>query len=391
MQTVRPLMFVGAGLLVVGSLLGARLFSHGAGGGTDSTTKSPVTLPNVKDGPGMIVIGYADSDPPPVDYKLPPTLATGQIEQVFVKPGDEVKVRKIRLFGGTLKIGDPLYKFDSTLQEADLRIAENAITTAQGKLAEAKGAIGTHSTERELALLAVKNAEFKVKQSLRTWQIAEKNTREGLSTVATSAQDLELRLRNDPKLFELESAWAIAEKEWDLKKEQLKGLESAKKDKLEPLVAQAESEVQRYEAQAQKARLVVDLCMVRAKTDGIVERVYARPGEGMGLSTREPAVILVPAGPRVVRAEVEAEFAHRIGQDKLRREVIISDHTDAKLTYKGVVKYIPNVFLPRRNSDAGFVPNETRVLEVVVEVADPNPAGKPPLRVGQKVRVNFGP
>jgi hypothetical protein len=30
------------------------------------------------------------------------------------------------------------------------------------------------------------------------------------------------------------------------------------------------------------------------------------------------------------------------------------------------------------------------VLEVVITVTDPAPAGKPPLRVGQKVRVNFG-
>jgi multidrug efflux pump subunit AcrA (membrane-fusion protein) len=383
MRTVRPLVFIGGVLLLVGSLLGARLFSHGAGGGTDSTTKSPTPVANVKDGPGMIVIGYADSDPPPVKYGLPPTLATGQIEQVFVKPGDEVRVRKIRLFGGTIKIGDPLYKFDSSLQEADLKQAEEAIKEARAKLEEAKGAIGTYAIEMDLAQLAVKTAESKVELSAKAYRIFYVNTFESLGS--------DEKVKNDARTFESYCAKVNAERELDLKRAQLKGLEAARKDKLEPLVAQAEAAVQRTEVLAQKARLVVDLCTVRAKTDGIVERVYARPGEGMGISTREPAVILVPAGPRVVRAEVEAEFAHRIGQDKLRREVLISDHTDPKLTYKGIVTYIPNVFLPRRNSDAGFVPNETRVLEVVVEVAEPNPAGKPPLRVGQKVRVNFGP
>ena len=39
----------------------------------------------------------------------------------------------------------------------------------------------------------------------------------------------------------------------------------------------------------------------------------------------------------------------------------------------------------------GLLVNDTRVLEARVVVTDPNPTGKHPLRVGQKVRVNFGP
>jgi hypothetical protein len=101
-------------------------------------------------------------------------------------------------------------------------------------------------------------------------------------------------------------------------------------------------------------------------------------------------MILIPAGPRVVRAEVEAEFAHRVGQDKLGKTVTIYDHTDPNVVYKGVVKRIGTTFLPKRNYEGGLVPNETKVLEALIEVTDPNPRGMPPLRVGQKVRVNFG-
>jgi hypothetical protein len=92
----------------------------------------------------------------------------------------------------------------------------------------------------------------------------------------------------------------------------------------------------------------------------------------------------------VIRTEVEAEFAPRIGDDKLGKTVTITDHSDPKLTYQGIVRRIPKVFLPRRSTDSGFIANDTRVLEVIVEVVDANPPGKPPLKVGQKVRVNFG-
>src|SRR5262249_37588020 len=102
------------------------------------------------------------------------------------------------------------------------------------------------------------------------------------------------------------------------------------------------------------------------------------------------AVILIPSGPRIVRAEVEAEFVHRIGPDKKGKEVTIADHFDGKLTYKGVVREIGTAFIQKRNAGDGFGMNDTRILEVVVDATDPNPPGKPSLKVGQKVRVNFG-
>src|SRR5207248_2163958 len=83
--------------------------------------------------------------------------------------------------------------------------------------------------------------------------------------------------------------------------------------------------------------------------------------------------------------EVEAEFAHRVTQDMLNRAVTITDHADGKLAYKGTVKRIGTAFLPKRSTADGFIQNDTRVLEAVVEVAEPMPAHLPPLRVGQKV------
>lgn len=388
LHKVRPLLLVLGGLLVIGSLLGARLLAPGAGGGTvEAGQKSALPVATGKEGTGPVVLGYADSDPSPVGYGLPPILQSGEIEKVFVNPGDEVKVRTVRLFGGTLKVGDPLYKFDTTIQEADLKTAERAVDAANAELKAAEGMKDEHAKKVNLQTQAVAVADLKVKLANDAWRLGVTNTRESYKTIGKPQADWDEALSKEPKIFELYSAHELAQKARDVEQAKLESLKSADMDLV---VGKAKAEVKRYQSLVQKARSAIDMCTVRAKQAGTIERVSARPGEVMGISTREPAVILVPAGPRVVRAEVEAEFAHRVGQDKIGKRVTIYDNTDPKITYKGIVKRIPNVFLPKRTSEGGFIPNETRVLEAVIEVSDANPPGQPPLRVGQKVRVDFG-
>jgi hypothetical protein len=112
-------------------------------------------------------------------------------------------------------------------------------------------------------------------------------------------------------------------------------------------------------------------------------------GTTLGVGTRDPALWLVPGGSRIVRAEVEAEFAHRVTNDLLDKEVVIKDHTDQSLTYRGKVVRIGDTFMPK-HSPEGILGNDTRVLPVEIEVLDAKPKGKPPLRVGQRVRVQLG-
>jgi len=377
LRKARPLLFVTGGLLVIGSLLGARLLTHGSGGATDLGKAAPPPT-NGEKGSGPVVLGFVDSDPPPVAHGLPPVLQSGEIVEMFVKQGDEVKA------------GAKLYKFDTTILEADLNTALRAVDTAAANVNKAKGAVVLHGKKVDLQKQMVAAAETKVKLSHDAWQLAENNLKDGYKAAGFDPAGWAGRLKNEVKLFELYKDHTVAQLERDLQKAQLADLEAARENQVDKLVAEAEAEVKRYDTLVAKARSAILLCTVTAKVAGTVERVNVSPGEVMGISTRTPAVVLVPAGPRVVRAEVEAEFAHRIGTDRIGKEVTIFDNSDPKLTYKGVVRQISGSFLAKRGMDGGFVPNETRVLEAVVEVADPSPPGRPPLRVGQKVRVNFG-
>lgn len=372
----RPFLYVLGVVVVVGSLLGARLLSPGSGGGSSDPTQPKSAIPtNGKAGSGPVVIGYVDTDPGPVAHGLPPVLQSGTVMKVHVKQGDEVQK------------GAPLYEFDSRLQKADLENALAAVATARAKVDEARAGVEKHKKDIEVQELAVEVAKKEVELKLNAWKLGVTNAKESYKTAGYPENTWEERLSKEPAIFTLYSAHVVSEQ--NLKLQQLK-LDTLKSLTVDAVVMEAQSEVKRYESLVEKAKLAVDLCVVKAEVSGTVEQINISPGTVLGISTRTVAVWLIPSGPRVVRAEVEAEFAHRVTQEKIGKEVTIYDHADGKITYKGTVRQIGGSFLPKRFGNDGLVGSDTRVLEAVIDVTDPAPAGKPPLRVGQKVRVNFG-
>jgi multidrug resistance efflux pump len=383
LRLMRPLLLTAAAVVVVGSLLGARLLGPGGGGGTDSSGKSPA--PTGKEIVGTVVIGDADSDPPPARYGLPPVLQSGQIAEVFVKQGDEVKA------------GDRLYKFDARPLEEKLAVAEAAVAIARSELAKAQGAADLHATTVALQEQAVEAAKQSVKLAKEAREVGVWNKKDFYKGSGIDPALWEERLKNEPELFKLYVEHAKSEIEHKLAEAKLAAVKAAKDKQLDRVVAVAEAEVRRYEAVAHEAKSAVEMCTVTARRDGTVERVSVSPGDVMGISSVAPALVLIPSGPRVVRARVEAEFAHKVGPNQIKRIVTIQDFTDPKVTYQGEVRGIGGSFLPRRANEGAIVQNETRSLEVVIEVLPPErenprpPANRPPLRVGQQVRVTFAP
>jgi len=327
---------------------------------------------------GTVVLGTADSDPPPARYGLPPVLQSGQVAEVFVKQGD------------TVKAGDKLYRFNSQMLEAKLKEAQEAVGIARAKLAEAQGEADLHATTVVLQEQAVKAAQRSVELTLDARKVGEWNKKEFYKGQGVAAERWPELLKNEPELFDLYVKHAKAEIELGLSKAKLDAVKAAQEKKLSRVVAVAEAEIKRYEAMVDEAKTAVEMCTVTAKMDGMVERVSVSPGDVMGISTTAPALILIPSGRRVVRAEVEAEFAHKVGPNQIGRTVTVHDFTDPRVSYQGVVRGpLGGSFLPRRANEGAIVQNETRVLEVVIEVTNPEPPGRPPLRVGQRVRVIF--
>jgi multidrug resistance efflux pump len=368
LRKTRPV-FITLGLaLGIATLIGARSLTHG----TDATAKPDAP----RSGGGPVVLGLVDSDPPPVDYRLPPVLASGTVVKVYVKDGDEVRADQ------------PLYEFDTTIQKQDVKRAETAVETARAKVKEAEEGARQHGELIKLAEAKVKAAKRLVELRHAQYKLVEDKLEEFYKNVEKYPESEWPKLkRRDATLYSanVDYETAVTGLSYaEQSRDQLKAVDPQVQVKV------AEAAVEQARAELDKAKVAVDLCVVRAKTAGTVEQITIGPGTAMGVATRAPALWLIPAGPRVVRAEIEAEFAHRVGSDIVGKTVTIADHTDPKLTYTGVVRRVPNVFLLKRASADNFLGGDTRVIEAVIEVSDPAPAKQPPLRVGQRVRVNLG-
>jgi multidrug resistance efflux pump len=371
LRKMRPVLIVLGLVLAIGSMVGARALTHGGSG--DASAKPPDTGP--RSASGLYVIGYVDTDPSPVQYGLPPVLQSGTIAKVHVKDGDEVKV------------GQLLYDFDATIQKRDVERAVAAVEYAKAKVDEAKELAKQHGGLIEVAEAGVEAAKEKENLWAEHYRLVNTNLEDYYRTEMFKPETWPGRKKSDPNLYKANVEYATAVSERKLKEADLRRMKAMNP---QVKVKEAEAAVKQAEAEQAKAQSAVDLCAVKAKTAGTIEQITIGPGTTLGVGTRTPALWLIPAGPRVVRAEVESEFAHRVGPNIEGKAVTISDHTNPKLTYGGIVRRPGTTFLAKRGNPDGFLGGDTRVIEVVVEVPDHAPVGKPPLRVGQRVRVNLG-
>lgn len=370
LRKMRPVLLALGLAIGIGTLIGARNLANGSNG--EPSTKAGDS-PKANGGP--VVLGLVDTDPQPVPYGLPPVLQSGTVSLLHVKEGDDVKVDQ------------PLYEFDATLQKQDVKRAEAAIATADTKVKEAREFVKQHTANIKLAENAAKAAERKVGLAKQYYDFIDSNLEKSYKADGKPPETWKELKKSSADLLKANVDYDAAVHDKDLaeqRRDQLKDADPTVK------VKEAEAAVEQAKAELAKAKIAVDLCVVKARTAGTIEQVSISPGTTLGISTRTPALWLIPAGPRVVRAEVEAEFAHRVGTDIVGKSVTIYDHSDPKLTYTGVVRRVPPVFLLKRANAENFLGSDTRVIEAVIEVSDPSPAGRPPLRVGQRVRVNLG-
>ena len=146
----------------------------------------------------------------------------------------------------------------------------------------------------------------------------------------------------------------------------------------------ARQAVVRLEALLAQAQKGLDECMVKAPDNGTVLRLLVNPGEILGLPAQQPAIIFAPAGPWVVRAEVEQEFA---GNVQVGQQVQVEDDTNVEPLGRGKVSEVSNWFLPRRfQSQDPTRQNASRTLECIIALQPDHPL----LRIGQRVRVRIG-
>jgi multidrug resistance efflux pump len=152
-------------------------------------------------------------------------------------------------------------------------------------------------------------------------------------------------------------------------------------------VRQADEALTLARQRADEARLALKRCALEAPADGTVLRVAVTKGAILGPQTRQAPVLFAPTGPRIVRAEVDQEFAHRV---QVSMTAVITDEANSQVVWQGRVKRLGAAYLPKRSAGGpesfSLSGSEPRVLECLVEL-DP---GQPAPLLGQRVRVSIG-
>jgi multidrug resistance efflux pump len=164
-----------------------------------------------------------------------------------------------------------------------------------------------------------------------------------------------------------------------------KRLEQLKLEDPQIDISRAESDVEAKKAQLDQARFALEECALRSPAAGKVLRILVSKGEMLGSQPKQPAMQFCPVSPRIVRAEVEQEFADRVA---LGQKAEIEDDTSTGRIWQGKVIRISDWYTHRRSILLEPLQvNDVRTLECIVRLDRDDTS----LRIGQRVRVHLVP
>ncbi len=299
-------------------------------------------------------LGYADLEQGVTPlYPLQP----GRVVKVFVQDSDAVSE------------GAPLFALDDTTAKADVDAAEADLAAAKLQVDQAKLLQPQHQ------------AQIDAQQ-----QVVDARKQEAAAARA-KADEADKLNRSETHAVSDEAARAADDQakaaEATVRAEEAK-LHLLQLDDPSIAVRQAESAVQgKRSALLRKAQQGLLECTVLAPAKGIVERIQVGVGEALGPTPQQPAVLFAADGPRIIRTEVEQEWAQHVA---LNQSATVGDFSGNGPTWHGRVTRISDWFAHKRSmllEPLQF--NDVRTLECIVTL-DP---GQPPVRIGQRMRVTL--
>jgi multidrug resistance efflux pump len=302
--------------------------------------------------PGVVALGYVDLEHG-VSSLFP--IQSGRVAEVMAHENDRVEA------------GAALLRLDDT--DARLQVAEAkvALETAEANLATARKLPEQHAAKLDQQRGAAEAAEQRLAAARtllgRKQQLAKLN--QISPEDATAAQD---------QVNELQAA-ARAEAA-RLRELQLH----------DPAVdvRRAELNVTAMQTKLDQAQHALDECTLKAPRAGCLLRIVVGPGEVLSSQTKQAAILFAPDGTRLVRAEVDQEFAGRVHQGQ---PAVVEDDAASGQRWTGRVLRIADWYHSRRTIlKEPAPPLDVRTVECLIELD----AGQAQPRLGQRVRVTIG-
>jgi HlyD family secretion protein len=275
----------------------------------------------------------------------------GVVVEVLVEVGDEVKA------------GAPLFRLDDRELRGELEVKRAAVAQSRSELVR----LEAEPRQEKIPVVAASVDEA---QALVAREVdALKRVEETFARKVATEQEL---IERREALAAAKAALARSQADLDL-------LEAGAWQYDRDVAKAAQS---RAEAEAAKIEIELDRLVVRALVAGRVLQVNVRPGEFVGTPANQPLVILGNTDRLHVRVDIDEYDIPRF-QTGSRAAAVprgsLQEHYPLEF-----VRVEPFV-VPKKSLTGDTTERvDTRVLQVIYEF---DPAGRPPLFVGQQVEV----
>lgn len=280
----------------------------------------------------------------------------GRVTEVLVKEGDRIKK------------GDLLVRLDRRYEESRVEQARADLRGAEIELENTR--LGPQKLELNLA-----------KQSS-----AVDAARDGLNAARAALAKAERMLKQQLTFNEeVEGVRAKVREAEAMVNVQERSLEELRLTNPQLAIQGAEVKLEAKRAQLKQAEKALQDCDLISPFAGTVVRVYVGEGDILTAQSRQPAVIILPDEPVIVRAEIDQERANEV---KVGDVVDVEDAARPEFHWEGTIDSIAPAFLQRRPSPTEGLQintNDNRYLECIINFRDPTKAPRP----GQKVRVRI--
>ncbi len=297
-----------------------------------------------------------------------------------LQPGRVVKV--LAHDGDAVEAGTPLFALDSEAAtdvideaKADLSGAQLQKEDAQLQLEQAKKLEAQHQAQLDGQQQAVEARKQEAAAAHAKADLAQRLNKSETHAVSDE----------DAHAAEAQAKAADAAAKGEEAKLRLLNLDdpSIAVRRAEHAIQEAEALVSGKQAQLRKAELGLRECTMSAPVKGVVERMLVSEGQALGPNPQMPAVMFAADGPRIIRAEVEQEWANHV---VVGMTATVQDFSATGPTWHGRVTRLSDWYTHRRSillEPLQF--NDVRTLESIITL-DP---GQAPLRIGQRVRVTM--
>jgi multidrug resistance efflux pump len=349
----RSAWLIGLAVIVIGGLGAAKMLTLGSGESARDKNSNGAAVPATG---SFQVVCHGTVDVDGGIRNLAPT-QPGEVSEIYVTEGQHVKE------------GDPILKVNDEPAKIAVAGHEAALENAAAQLAQAQLGIKTlllgleeqqSAIDAAQAKLSAAESDLKRLEALKEKDLTNENA-------LNSARSLVTGLKA-----------ALSAEQTKYRRIQLM--------KPEEKIKEAESGVRVAEEKLRAEKFKLEQCTLRAPCDGTILRINVSKGTLITPQLRQAPVMLLPAGIRIVRAEVLSEFSGRV---KPGMEATIDDEANKGATWHGKVIRLADAFLPPRpNGNEGLSLNggAPTLLECVIELT---PSETPP-RIGQRVRVAIG-